>query len=131
MAHVMVLDDEPSICWAFRSFLGDDGHRVTIASTAEQAIERVEADPPDVLFLDVRLPGVDGLTALDRIRGLCPTMPVIVMTAHGTVQTAVRAVRSGAFDYLPKPFDLAQARLLIERALLDRRPSSEAESQPS
>ncbi len=117
MAHVMVLDDEPSICWAFRNFLGDDGHRVTVASTAEQAIERVAADPPDVLFLDVRLPGMDGLTALDRIRGLLPHLPVVVMTAYGTMEAAVRAVRGGAFDYLPKPFDLAQARTLIGRAL--------------
>jgi two-component system nitrogen regulation response regulator GlnG len=117
MAHVMVLDDEPSICWAFRGFLGDDGHRVTIASSVEQGLERLAADPPDVLFLDVRLPGMDGLSALDRIRGLCPATPVVVMTAYGTVQTAVRAVRGGAFDYLPKPFDLAQARLLVERAL--------------
>ena len=72
MAHVMVLDDEPSICWAFRNFLGDDGHRVTIASTAEQAIERVAADPPDVIFLDVRLPGMDGLAALERVPGPVP-----------------------------------------------------------
>lgn len=117
MAHVMVLDDEPSICWAFRNFLGDDGHRVTIASSAEQAIERFAADPPDVMFLDVRLPGMDGLTALDKFRGLRPETPVVVMTAYGTVDTAVRAVRGGAFDYLSKPFDLAQVRTLVRRAL--------------
>jgi DNA-binding NtrC family response regulator len=120
MAHVMVLDDEPGICWAFRGFLGDDGHRVSIASTAEQAIARIESDPPDVLFLDVRLPGLDGLSAMDRIKDLSPLTAVIVMTAHGTVQTAVGAVRAGAFDYLPKPFDLEQARGLVRRALEGR-----------
>jgi DNA-binding NtrC family response regulator len=121
MAHVMVLDDEPSICWAFRSFLGDDGHRVSIASSAEQALERVGADPPDVFFVDVRLPGIDGLAALGRIRVLCPEAAVIVMTAHGTMETAVGAVRGGAFDYLSKPFNLEQARRLVSRALEARR----------
>ncbi len=126
MAHVMVLDDEPSICWAFRHFLDDDGHRVTVASSAEQALGLVANDPPDVLFLDVRLPGMDGLSALGRFRDLCPATAVVVMTAQGTVQTAVGAVRGGALDYLPKPFDLAQARVLIERAIQGRdRPKEE------
>ncbi len=117
MAHVMVLDDEPSICWAFRNFLGDDGHRVSVASSAEQGIGRMAADAPDVLFLDVRLPGMDGLAALEVIRGRYPSLPVVIMTAHGTIQTAVGAVRGGAFDYLSKPFDVAQARTLVRRAL--------------
>ena len=117
MAHVMVLDDEPSICWAFRNFLGDDGHRVSIASSAEQGLGRMAADAPDVLFLDVRLPGMDGLAALEVIRGRYPALPVVIMTAHGTIQTAVGAVRGGAFDYLTKPFDVAQARSLVRRAL--------------
>lgn len=117
MAHVMVLDDESSICWAFRNFLGDDGHRVSVASSAEQGLGRMDADTPDVLFLDVRLPGMDGLAALEVIRGRYPALPVIMMTAHGTIQTAVGAVRGGAFDYLPKPFDVSQARSLVRRAL--------------
>ncbi len=115
MAHVMVLDDEPGICWAFRSFLEGDGHRVSVASTAEHGLERASSDPPDVLFLDVRLPGMDGLDALERFRMVCPRTSVVVMTAHGTMQTAVRAVRGGAFDYLSKPFDLDQARGLVAR----------------
>ena len=61
MAHVMVLDDEPGICWAFRQFLGDEGHRVTVASTAEQGLDRASADPPDVLFL-ASLGGIPGVT---------------------------------------------------------------------
>jgi two-component system nitrogen regulation response regulator GlnG len=130
MAHVMVLDDEPSICWAFRNFLSDDGHRVTVASSAEQILDGVASDPPDVLFLDVRLPGMDGLAALEQFRGLWPKTPVIVMTAYGTVQAAVGAVRGGAFDYLPKPFDLAQARALVDRALLCRTTSTPKKNPP-
>lgn len=116
MAHVLVVDDEPAICWAFRQFLGDDGHRVSVASSAEQALELARTDPPMVVFLDVRLPGRDGLSALEGLRAACPDAAVVVMTAHGTMQTAVRAVQGGAFDYLPKPFDLAEARTLIGRA---------------
>ena len=132
MAHVMVLDDEPNICWAFRSFLKDDGHRVTTASTAEQAIRSVEADPPDVIFADVCLPGADGLVALERFRLLCPEAAVVIMTAHGTVQTAVRAVKGGAFEYLAKPFDLDTARGLVRRALAarDAGPSTPAAIPP-
>ncbi len=126
MAHVLVVDDEPSICWAFRNFLGDDGHRVTVASTAEKAIESQAADPPDVMLLDVRLPGMDGITALDVLRRGGSAFPVIVMTAHGDVSTAVGAVRAGAFDYLPKPFDLADARRMIARALQTSKPSESA-----
>jgi DNA-binding NtrC family response regulator len=126
MAHIMVLDDEPSICWAFRNAFSDDGHRVTVASNAKQALARLTTDPADVLFLDVRLQGADGLSALDRIRDLSPATAVIVMTAYGTIQTAVRAVRGGAFDYLPKPFDLAQVRALVGRALEGRRAARRA-----
>ncbi|HWE38338.1 MAG TPA: sigma-54 dependent transcriptional regulator [Isosphaeraceae bacterium] len=131
MAHVMVLDDEPSICWAFRNGLGDDGHRVTVASTAEQGLEKVAGDPPDVMFLDVRLPGMDGLAALGRFRDLCPGLPIVVMTAHGTVETAVGAVRGGAFDYLPKPFDLARVRLVVRRALEGRSAAANGEEGPA
>jgi two-component system nitrogen regulation response regulator GlnG len=131
MAHVMVLDDEPSICWAFRNGLGDDGHRVTVASTAEQGLAKVAGDPPDVLFLDVRLPGMDGLAALGRFRDLCPSLPIVIMTAHGTVETAVGAVRGGAFDYLPKPFDLARVRQVVRRALEGRAAAADEGEGPA
>ena len=118
MAHVMVVDDEPGICWAFQQFLSDHGHRVSVAATAEQALTLAAVDPPEVVFLDIRLPGEDGLSALGRIRGCCPGAAIVVMTAYGTVETAVQSVRAGALDYLPKPFDLSQILSLVDRALL-------------
>jgi two-component system nitrogen regulation response regulator GlnG len=132
MAHVLIIDDEPNICWAFEGFLSDDGHRVSIASTAEAGLSKFANDRPDLMFLDIRLPGLDGLSAIERFRTLGPDVPMIVMTAFGTVETAVRAVKEGAFDYLAKPFDLSQLRTLIDRALAtrskhDRAPHSEQE----
>ena len=87
------------------------------ASSAEQGLELAERERPDVVLLDVRLPGMDGLAALPRLRNCARPRPVIVMTAHGDLSTAVEAVRQGAFDYIAKPFDLAQIERLIERAL--------------
>ena len=83
------------------------------APTQEQAgLQR--ADRPDVVFLDVQMPGSDGLQALDRIRAREPDLPVIVMTAYGTVKTAMEAMRLGAFDYLGKPIELSQIRSLLD-----------------
>src|ERR1700704_2660964 len=105
MALALVIDDEPSICWAFRQMLEGKGHRAIIAPTAEEGLAALTPDV-DLVVLDVRLPGMDGLTALRRIREKRPDLPVIVITAHGTMQTAVEAIKSGAFEYITKPVDL-------------------------
>lgn len=117
MSHVLIVDDEPSICWAFRELLTEDGHEVSIAASAEKALELACARRPDAVVLDVRLPGNDGLWALQQLREHVGDMPVIVMTAFGNLETAVRSVASGAYDYLPKPFDLDQAAEVLRRAL--------------
>src|SRR5215218_8562353 len=108
-ATVLIVDDEEAISWALRKAFERLGHRVGVAASAEAAFELAERSPPDVVILDVRLPGIDGLSALDRLRRLTDDAPVIVITAHGNLSTAVRAVEGGAFDYLAKPFDLSQA----------------------
>lgn len=100
--------------------LEDDGHAVTTAASAEEALERIDESRPDAIVLDVRLPGMDGLTALGEIREQSGDAPVIIMTAHGNLDTAVQAVRKGAFDYLPKPFDLNKAADVVQRALASR-----------
>ena len=121
MARILIADDERGICDAFADFLKIEGHTPLIASSGEEALARVSADRPDVVFLDVQMPGSDGLQALDRIRAREPDLPVIVMTAYGTVKTAMEAMRLGAFDYLGKPIELSQIRSLLEKAL--HRPS--------
>jgi two-component system, NtrC family, nitrogen regulation response regulator GlnG len=119
-ATVLIVDDEEAISWALRKAFERLGHRVGVAASAEAAFELAEELDPDVVVLDVRLPGVDGLTALERLRRLANDAPVIVITAHGNLSTAVRAVEGGAFDYLAKPFDLNQAIDAVNRALASR-----------
>ncbi len=124
MALALVIDDEPTICWAFRQMLEGKGHRAVVAPTAEEGLAALSPEV-DLVILDVRLPGMDGLTALRRIRERRPDLPVIVITAHGTMQTAVEAIKSGAFEYITKPIDLAEAESAVARALERRTVSKE------
>lgn len=117
MKRVLVIDDEAAICWGFQQFLGDAGHAVSIAGTAEDGLRAAEHDAFDAVVLDVRLPGMDGLTALQEFRRKWPRVPVTVMTAFGDLDTAVQAIQRGAFEYLTKPFSLDQATAVVERAL--------------
>ncbi|QDS99913.1 sigma-54-dependent transcriptional regulator [Adhaeretor mobilis] len=117
MSRILVVDDEQSICWGFVKLGENMGHQVTTAASAEEGLRLAAQLPPDLLILDVRLPGMDGLTALDKFRALIGSAPVIVITAFGALDVAVEAVRGGAFEYLIKPFDLADVRAAIERAL--------------
>ncbi len=117
MATVLVIDDEQSIIWAFERFITTLGHRCLSAATAEQGIEIARRDKPDLIVVDVKLPGMDGLSALEQIRKHDPLARVIVVTAHGSLDTALRATKLGAVEYLAKPIDLVRARKLIEGAL--------------
>jgi DNA-binding NtrC family response regulator len=117
MSHVLIVDDEPSICWGFRELLADEGHEVSVASSAEEALEIAERAPLDAVVLDVRLPGRDGLSTIQDLRTRIGAAPIIVITAFGNLDIAVRALDEGAFDYLPKPFDLDQVSEVLRRAL--------------
>ncbi len=120
LKQILVVDDEEAVCWALERALTRDGHRVTVASSAEDAFEHADRQRFDAVILDVRLPGLDGLSALARLRELTHDAPVIIVTAFGNLSTAVRAVEGGAFDYLAKPFDLSQALDAVARALTRR-----------
>ncbi|MCI0458052.1 MAG: sigma-54 dependent transcriptional regulator [Gemmataceae bacterium] len=120
MSHILIVDDEEAVCWALQRALTREGHRVAVASSAEEAFQVAPRQPFDAVVLDVRLPGLDGLSALGRLRELTHDAPVIVVTAFGNLTTAVSAVQGGAFDYLAKPFDLDQALEVIARALQRR-----------
>jgi two-component system nitrogen regulation response regulator GlnG len=126
MSRILVVDDEASICWALREFLTDLGHDVDVAANAEDGLRLAESGRPEAIVLDVRLPGMDGLTALRAVRERLPATPVVVITAFGSLETAVRAMEQGAFDYLVKPFDLDQAGTVLQRALESRPPSAAA-----
>jgi len=117
MPSILIIDDEEPIAWALRRAFEREKYRVGVAATAEDGLAQARKHAPDVVFLDVRLPGMDGLTALTELRKIAPGAAVVVMTAHGNLNTAVKAVEGGAFDYLAKPFDLAQAIDAAKRAI--------------
>ncbi len=129
MSHVLIVDDEPSICWGFEQFLGDEGHDVSVAASAEEALRLAGDRRPDAIVLDVRLPGMDGLSAISRFRDRLGNVPIVVITAFGNLEIAVKAVQKGAFDYLHKPFDLDQASAVLERALESSRASETKDAQ--
>jgi two-component system, NtrC family, nitrogen regulation response regulator GlnG len=126
VSRILVVDDEEAVCWALQRALTAEGHKVVTAASAEAAFAQVAKQTPNAILLDVRLPGMDGLDALGKLRNMSNDAPVIVMTAFGNLDTAVRAVEGGAFDYLAKPFDLDQALETVARALSRRQVSPTA-----
>ena len=120
MSRILVIDDEQAIGWSLRELLGDDGHTVEIASDIEAGIASGRRFHPEAVLLDVRLGKRDGLAALPTLRAVIGDVPVVVMTAFGDLDTAVRAVQAGAVDYLLKPFDLEKVSGVVARALADR-----------
>jgi DNA-binding NtrC family response regulator len=128
MATILVVDDDETVGTAFRQFLADEGHEPVIVGSAADAIQAVQASRPDLVIMDIRMPGTDGLEALRRLREALPDLYVVMMTAYGTSQTSIEAMRLGAFDYLTKPLDLDDLRVVIARALDAQRASREAGS---
>ena len=124
-ARILVADDEDSLRWVLEKGLRQAGYEVVAVKDGTSALGAFEAEPFDVVFLDVRMPGLDGLTALGRLREIRGDACVVVMTAHGTMDTAIQAMQRGAYDYLGKPFDLDEVLLLTERALTARRLTQE------
>ncbi len=116
MKNVLVIDDDEKICWAFEQFLTDEGHQPIIANNAEEGLRKLQLETPDIILLDVRLPGMNGLEALKQIKALQPEAIVIVMTAYDNVETTIQAMQLHAFDFIPKPIDLDQVKAIIERA---------------
>ena len=129
MNRILIVDDEPAIGWSLGELLDDRGHAVKTAASAEEALEICRRFAPELILLDVRLPGRDGLAAIPDFRALAPTAPIVVMTAFGDLDTAVRAVEAGAAEYLVKPFDSAQVTTIVDR-LLERGATATASAPP-
>lgn len=114
---ILVVDDEESICQSLRGILSDEGYEVRSVGSAEEALKAVEDDLPDLVLLDIWLPGMDGLEALKILKSDYPQVPVIMMSGHGTIETAVKATKLGAFDFIEKPISLEKVVLLVNHAL--------------
>ena len=125
---ILVVDDEPSICWGFEKLLGDQGYSVITASSAEEGLQKAKEHSVALVLLDVRLPGEDGIQALPKFRSATEEAPVIVMTAFGDLETAVAAIGGGAVDYLTKPFRLEDAAKSCAQAMQSPFGLAEAES---
>ena len=114
--RVWVVDDDQSVRWVLEKALRQADMDTRSFERGELLLEALESDEPDVLITDVRMPGMDGLTLLDRLSRQSPDLPVIVVTAHTDLENAVAAYQGGAFEYLPKPFDVDEAVALVEKA---------------
>ncbi|QDU23680.1 sigma-54-dependent transcriptional regulator [Urbifossiella limnaea] len=116
MPKLLVVDDEPIICHSFRRVFTDPAVEVVTAGSVAEGWARFERDRPDVVVLDLQLPDGSGLDLFERVRAADPRRPVVFITAHGTSDTAIEAMKRGAFDYLTKPLDLEQVSGLLGRA---------------
>ncbi|MEE1559067.1 MAG: sigma 54-interacting transcriptional regulator, partial [Arenicellales bacterium] len=129
--RVWVVDDDASIRWVLDKALGSAGFAATVFDNADDVLARVRRTPPDVIITDIRMPGTSGLDLLKALGEQLPQLPVIVMTAHSDLDSAVSAYRGGAFEYLPKPFDLEEAVALVGRALQKKTAQSVDQSADS
>ena len=123
--HVLIVDDDPQMQFFLREALERQQYAVCVAPSAEAALETLKVDRFDLILLDIRLPGMSGLEAVEEIQKLDRRTPVIVMTAHGTRDSALDAVRRGAYDYFTKPFSLDEMEIVVRRALERRRLQAE------
>lgn len=117
MARLLIVDDEESIGDALRQVFEYEGHQVRVARDGPTGLKMLGEDRPDLTFLDVKMPGMDGLEVLERIRGEDPQALVIMISGHGTIDTAVEATRKGAFDFLEKPLDTDRLLVTLRNAL--------------
>ncbi|MDZ4340031.1 MAG: sigma-54 dependent transcriptional regulator, partial [candidate division NC10 bacterium] len=118
---ILVIDDEPNILKVIEDILTDEGYRVRTAHSGEVALAEVKRTPPDLVILDIWLPGMDGLQVLDLLKGMLPETPVIMISGHGTIETAVRAVKMGAYDFIEKPPTIERTLLAVRHALEQQR----------
>src|SRR5712691_9641369 len=119
--HLLVVDDEAGIRESLSSILKDEGYHVEAVSSAEEALDRATAGDLEVVLLDVWLPGIDGLEALSRLQATPRPPAVIMISGHGAIETAVRATKLGAFDFIEKPLSLEKIVVLVRNALQQRR----------
>jgi two-component system nitrogen regulation response regulator NtrX len=117
VATILIVDDEESVRRSIADVLADEGHRPVLASGADEADREISTSSPDLVLLDVAMPGRDGLALLESLRASHPQLPVVMMSGHGTIETAVRATKLGAYDFLEKPLSYDKLLLRIEHGL--------------
>src|SRR3990170_959492 len=119
--HILIVDDEKGILDALSAVLDDEGYTVSTAENGSEALKKIKDDTPSVILLDVWLPDIDGLEILKEIRDAYPGVAVIVMSGHGTIETAVRATKLGAYDYIEKPLSMERVHLIVKHSIEQQR----------
>jgi two-component system nitrogen regulation response regulator NtrX len=116
-ASILIVDDEISIQNSLSSIMEDEGYEVTVAKSGAEALKIYTTDPPDLMLLDIWMPEMDGLETLKRVRELVPSAQVMMMSGHGSIETAVKAIKLGAYDYIEKPLSLENVTLRVKHAI--------------
>src|SRR6266403_5837051 len=119
--RILVADDEESIRWVLTTALAGEGHTIEQVDGGDAAFDRLSRDHFDLALVDIKMPGLDGLSMLSKARDAGLTTPIVIITAQNTMANAIEAMKRGAYDYLTKPFDVEEVRLLVQRALEMRR----------
>jgi len=115
--RILVVDDEELVRWSLEQALSPDGHKVKSVGSGEEALEEFKRDGYDLVILDIKLPGIDGIEVLKQMQKINPASLVIMITAHGGVANAVEAMKCGAHDYLQKPFEIEEVKVTVQKAL--------------
>ncbi len=121
----LIVDDEPSICQSLAGVLTDEGWDALTANSGREGLQKFTRSAPDVVFLDVWMEGWDGIATLQKLRDLRTDIPIVIMSGHGTIETAVRATKLGAFDFIEKPLSLEKILPMLDHAQVLRRQRSE------
>ncbi|HSM88112.1 MAG TPA: sigma-54 dependent transcriptional regulator [Candidatus Limnocylindrales bacterium] len=117
MANILIVEDEPRMRRLLEISLGEEGHTIQVVEDAETGLKALRKDTVDLVLTDLKLPGMNGLDFLQEAKKINPAVPVVVMTAYGSVETAVEAMKAGASDYVLKPFTMAEMKLVINKEL--------------
>lgn len=118
--RILIVDDDNDICTVLSRLMKKEGFKPIIVNDGEPALKAVRSTSPDIMLLDMRMPGMDGSEVLSRVKDLDPELPVVIITAHGEIKGAVEAIKAGAHDYLTKPFDHNDVNRVVHRALRER-----------
>jgi len=122
---ILVIDDELFVRELLQEFLSKEGYRVSLAESGEKAINLVKFNPVEIALIDLKMPGMDGISTLKEIKKIAPDTIAIILTGYPTIETSIEALRSGAYDYVVKPFKLNDLKNTIEKAINEYRLKSE------
>lgn len=117
MEKILIVDDEKNVLSSFKKVFSQEGYSIVAAGNAEEGLSCAQKDAFDLLIMDIRMPGISGLEVFSKFKEIDQKMPIIIMTAYGTTETAIEAMQKGAFDYVLKPFEVPKMKELIEKAL--------------